>query len=207
MLFQLTHGFCQIMRGVADAAGTFNSFGPMFVAAADPRRDTRPDADGIFNPAFVDVPEALKQSARDHRRTLPISDVHAAWTRCEWGHMAYIRVPHRRDGDAGAQGRLHGGAAAPGHEARRVPRERELQCREYGFLGAVVAAAELWANTGIVCDDTGRHLYCQTPVWSPDDDGTPFVDILIWEPQADEVVPHVDVARYYTGRQGFAILI
>ena len=80
-------------------------------------------------------------------------------------------------------------------------------CREYGFLGAVVVAAELWANTGIVCDDTGRHLYCQTPVWSPDDDGSPRVEILVWEPQADEVVPHVDVARHYTGRQGFAILI
>ena len=71
----------------------------------------------------------------------------------------------------------------------------------------MVVAAELCANTGIVCDDTGRHLYCRIPVWSPDDDGAPFVEVLVREPQADEVIPHVDVARHCIGRQGFAILI
>ena len=59
-----------------------NGFGPMFDEAVDPRRDTRPDADSIFNPAFVDVPEPLKQSARDHRRTLPVQDVCAACSAC-----------------------------------------------------------------------------------------------------------------------------
>ena len=50
VLFQFTNGFCQIMRGVADATGPLASFGPVFAEAVDPRRDTRPDADGIFHP-------------------------------------------------------------------------------------------------------------------------------------------------------------
>ena len=57
VLFQLANGFGQIMRGVADAAGPFagplTSFGPTFEEAVDPRRDPRPEADSIFNPAFV----------------------------------------------------------------------------------------------------------------------------------------------------------
>ena len=206
VLFQLAHGFGQVMRGVADAAGTFDSAGPMFVAAVDPRRDTRPTADGIFNPAFVDVPEALKQSARDHRRIVPVNDVCEAWTRCEWGHMAFLPLI----GETATLARKADFVAALPHLGTKLVAyhaSENFVCREYGFLGAVVVAAELWANTGIVCDDTGHHLYCQTPVWSPDDDGTPLVEILVWEPQADEVVPHVDVARHYTGRQGFAILI
>ena len=80
---QLANGFGQIMRGVADAAEPLASLGPVFDEAVDPRRDTRPDADSIFNAAFVDIPEPLKQSARDHRRTLPAQDVCAAWTRYE----------------------------------------------------------------------------------------------------------------------------
>ena len=206
VLFQLAHGFGQVMRGVADAAGTFDSAGPMFVAAVDPRRDPRPTADGIFNPALVDVPEALKQSAREHRRTVHITSVHAAWTRCEWGHMAYVPLIGL---EATLARKADFTAALPhlGTKLVAYHANENFVCREYGFLGAVVVAAELWANTGIVCDDTGRHLYCQTPVWSPDDDGTPFVETLVREPQADEVVPHVDVARHYTGRQGFAILI
>ena len=95
-LFQLAHGFGQVMRGVADTAGPLASLGPTFDEAVDPRRDTRPDADSIFNPAFVDVPESLKQSAREHRRTLPISEVCEAWARCEWGHMAYVPLRSRR---------------------------------------------------------------------------------------------------------------
>ena len=206
VLFQLTHGFCQVMRGVADAAGTFDSFGPMFDEAVDPRRDTRPDADGIFNPTFVDVPEALKQAARGHRRTLPVQNVITTWTRCEWGHMAYVPLI----GETAMLARKADFTAALPHLGTKLVAyhaNENFVCREYGFLGAMVVAAELWANTGIVCDDTGHHLYCQTPVWSPDDDGTPFVEVLVREPQADEVVPHVDVARHYTGRQGFAILI
>ena len=82
---QLANGFSQAMRGVANAVDPIfaDAAAPTFDEAVDPRRDPRPDADGIFNPAFVDLPEVLKQSARDHRRTLPISDVHAAWTRYE----------------------------------------------------------------------------------------------------------------------------
>ena len=204
-VYLITHGFGLVMRGVA--AGV-NSASPMLdeIAAVDPRRDTRPDADGIFNPAFVNVPDAVKQSARDHRRTLPISDVYEAWTRCEWGHMAYVPLI----GETAMLARKADFTAALPHLGTKLVvyhANENFVCREYGFLGAVVVAAELWANTGIVCDDTGRHLYCQTPVWSPDDDGTPFVETLVWEPQTDEVVPHVDVARHYTGRQGFAILI
>ena len=72
---RLANGFCQVMRGVADAAGPLASFGPAFDEAVAPRQDPRPDADGIFNAAFVDVPASLKQSARDHRRTLPVQSV------------------------------------------------------------------------------------------------------------------------------------
>ena len=203
---QLANGFGQVMRGVADTAGPLASLGPMFDEAVDPRRDTRPDADSIFNAALVDVPEALKQSARDHRRTVHVNDVRAAWTRCEWEHMAYVPLI----GETATLARKADFTAALPHLGTKLVAyhaNENFVCREYGFLGAVVVAAELWANTGIVCDDTGRHLYCQTPVWSPNDDGTPFVETLVWEPQADEVVPHVDVARHYTGRQGFAILI
>ena len=206
VLFQFTNGFCQVMRGVADAAGPLASLGPTFDEAVDPRRDTRPDADSIFNAAFVDVPESLKQSARDHRRTVHVNDVRAAGTRYEWGHMAYVPLV----GETAMLARKADFTAALPHLGTKLVAyhaNENFVCREYGFLGAVVVAAELWANTGIVCDDTGRHLYCQTPVWSPDDDGSPFVEVLVWEPQADEVVPHVDMARHYTGRQGFAILI
>ena len=52
----------------------------MFAEAVDPRRDTRHDADSIFNPAFGDVPDPVEQSARDHRRTVPINDVLALGT-------------------------------------------------------------------------------------------------------------------------------
>ena len=91
-MFQITNGIGLVMRGITDALHpiTFPRDELSFDAAVDPRRDTRPDADGIFNPAFVDLPEALKQSARDHRRTVHVNDVHAAGTRCEWGHMAYV---------------------------------------------------------------------------------------------------------------------
>ena len=194
VLFQLANGFGQVMRGVADAAGTFDTLadraeaiagavGPMFDEAVDPRRDIRPDADGIFNPAFVDVPESLKQSARDHRRAVSISDVYEAWARCEWGHMAYVPLI----GEKTMLARKADFTAALPHLGTKLVAyhaSENFVCREYGFLSAVVTA-ELWANTGIVCDDTGHHLYCQPPVWSPDDDGTPFVEILVWEPQAD----------------------
>ena len=205
-LFQLAHGFGQVMRGVADAAGPLASLGPMLDAAVDPRRDTRPDADGIFNPAFVDVPESLKQAARDHRRTLSVNDVYDAWRRCEWRHLFLLPLV----GETATLARKADFTAALPHLGTKLVAyhaNENFVCREYGFLGAVVVAAELWANTGIVCDLGGHHLYCQTPVWSPDDDGSPFVEVLVWEPQADEVVPHVDVARHYTGRQGFALLI
>ena len=82
------------------------------------------------------------------------------------------------------------------------PRERELRVPGVRVPGRGGGGG---GAHGIVCDDTG--LYCQTPVWSPNDDGTLFVETLVREPQADEVVPHVDVARHCIGRQGFAILI
>ena len=140
-LFQLANGFCQVMRGVADAAGPLASLGPAFDEAVDPRRDTRPDADGIFNPAFVDLPEALKQSARDHRRTVPVNDVRAAWTRCEWGHMAYVPLI----GETTTLARKADFTAALPHLGTKLVAyhaEENFVCREYGFLGAVVVAAE-----------------------------------------------------------------
>ena len=136
VLFQLANCFCQVMRGVADAAGPLAGFGPTFDAAVDPRRDTRPDAGGIFNPAFVDVPEALKQSARDHRRTLPVQDVCAAWARCEWGHMAYLPLI----GETAMLARKADFTAALPHLGTKLVAYHAAEnfvCREYGFLGAV----------------------------------------------------------------------
>ena len=147
VLFLFTHGFGQIMHGVAEAAGTFDTLadraeaiagavGPTFDEAVDPRRDTRPDADSIFNPAFVDVPEALKQSARDHRRTLPVQDVCAAWARCEWGHMAFLPLI----GETAMLARKADFTAALPHLGTKLVAYHAAEnfvCREYGFLGAV----------------------------------------------------------------------
>ena len=137
-LFQITNGFGQVMRGVADVAAPLASIGPVGIGlvsaeavddtlteAVDPRRDTRPEADSIFNPAFVDVPDDLKRNARCHRRTLPVMDVIAAWSRCEWGTWPTCRPSARRRCRPARP--IHGSAPAPGHGAGRVSRGRELR--------------------------------------------------------------------------------
>lgn len=207
-LFLMTHGFAQVMRGVADVLEPRPDYETTASAppAEDPPHDTRPEAEGIFNPAFVDVPADLKAGARESRQAVPIEDVRAAWFGCEWGHMAYVPLVGEQATLARKGDFL---AALPHLGTDRVAYHagENFVCREYGFLGAVVVAAELWASSGIVCDNSGHHLYCQTPVWIPDDDGSPRVEIVVWEPQACVVVEHVDVARHYTGKSGFALLI
>ena len=206
-LFLLTHGFAEAMGGVAELLSPAPACETSSAAPAqDPPHDPRPEAEGIFTPAFVDVPAEVKARARSERRVLPISDVRAAWHRCEWGHMAYLPLV---GGEATLARKGDFLAALPHLGTDRVAYHagENFVCREYGFLGAVVVAAELWVNSGIVCDSAGHHLYCQTPVWSPDDDGSPRVEVVVWEPQACAVVEHVDVARHYTGKTGFALLI
>ena len=167
-LFQLANGFCQVMRGVADTAGPLASLGPAFEEAVDPRRDTRPDADGIFNPAFVDVPESLKQSARDHRRTLPISDVYEAWARCEWGHMAYVPLV----GETATLARKADFTAALPHLGTKLVAyhvSENFVCREYGFLGAVVVEAESEAAAKVKALEVVRTPWDGSgPAWSPE---------------------------------------
>lgn len=204
-LFQLTHGFALAMQGVANLlapAPDYESAGP---PAQDPPHDTRPEAEGIFNPAFVDVPADVKERARESRRVVPIEDMRSAWFGCDWGHIAYVPLV---GGEATLMRKGDFLMALPHLGTDRVAyhASENFVCREYGFLGAVVVAAELWASSGIVCDSAGHHLYCQTPVWSPDDDGSPRVEV-VWEPQACVEVEHVDVARHYTGKTGFALLI
>ena len=227
-LFLLTHGFAEAMGGVAELlspAPDYEAGRPRWIrplaelapeperegeTAQDPPHDPRPEAEGIFTPAFVDVPAEVKARARSERRVLPISDVRAAWHRCDWGHMAYLPLV---GGEATLARKGDFLAALPHLGTDRVAYHagENFVCREYGFLGAVVVAAELWVNSGIVCDSAGHHLYCQTPVWSPANpyyDGTPHVvEVVVWEPQACAVVEHVDVARHYTGKTGFALLI
>ena len=162
VLFQFAHGFGQVMRGVADAAGPLASLGPMFEEAVDPRRDTRPDADGIFNPAFVDIPEPLKQSARDHRRTVHVNDVRAAWTRCEWGHMAYVPLI----GETAMLARKADFVTALPHLGTKLVAyhaSENFVCREYGFLGAVVVAAELWPTRGSCATTPGTTCTARPP--------------------------------------------
>ena len=104
--------------------------------AVGPRRDTRSDADSIFNPAFVDVPDDLKRSARCHRRTLPVMDVIAVWSRCEWGRMAYLPPVGE---EAMLASKADFTAALPHLGTGRVAYHaaENFVCREYGFLGAV----------------------------------------------------------------------
>ena len=153
-LFQITNGFGQVKRGVADVAAPPASIGPVGIGlvgislvsaeavddtlteAVDPRRDSRPEADGIFSPAFVDVPDDLKRSARSHRRTLPVMDVIAAWSRSEWGHMAYLSPVGE---EAMLASKADFTAALPHLGTGRVAHyaAENFVCREYGFLGAV----------------------------------------------------------------------
>ena len=143
-LFQITNGFGQVMRGVADVAAPLAGIGPVFAEAVDdtlteavdPRRDTRPEADGIFNPAFVDVPDDLKRSARSHRRPLPVMDVIAAWSRSERGHMACLPPVGE---EAMLASKADFTAALPHLGTGRVAyyAAENFVCREYGFLGAV----------------------------------------------------------------------
>ncbi len=127
-LFQLTHGFALAMQGVANLLAPAPDYEtPSAAPAQDPPHDTRPEAEGIFNPAFVDVPADVKERARESRRVVPIEDVRGAWFGCDWGHMAYVPLVGGeatlvRKGDF-----LPGGAAAPGHGSGGLPRQRELR--------------------------------------------------------------------------------
>ena len=180
----------------------------------DPAKDSRPEARSIFNPAFVDVPEATRKAAVASRRKLSLGYVKDAWWRGGWGKMPYMPLTGPQAWIVERQAFLD---ALPHLGTNRIAYHaaENWVCREYGFLGAAVVAAELQCASGIVCDDTGHHLYCQTPVYTetlPDtgkghDAPVIAVEVLVWEPQADQVVWHTDPARHYTGEQGFAILV
>ena len=69
-LFQIANGFGQVMRGVADIATPLAGIGPVSAEAVDLRRDTRPEADSIFNLAgAAPGPERPDRpgDAREHR--------------------------------------------------------------------------------------------------------------------------------------------
>ena len=167
----------------------------------DPRTDSRPEARSIFNPAFVDVREDVRKAAVDSRKPISINEIKSAWQKTDWGHMPYesmtgetaLVVSEKEFLDA----LPHLGTDKIAYHAAE-----NFVCREYGFLGSVVVAAELECASGIVCDFSGQHLYCQTPVHYEGQ-----VKVLVWEPQADQVVWHTDPERHYVGKRGYAILI
>ena len=172
----------------------------------DPRRDPRPGADSLFNPAFVDVPAPLKQRARDGREAFPTSDVLAAWRETDWREMPMMPlvggVAYLARKEDFLEALPHLGTAKVAYHAGQ-----NWVCREYGFVFATIVAAELECNAGIVCDSEGHHLYSFVPVYTKDADGGVSVECLIVEPQADAVVAHTDPRAHYVGRKGFALLI
>ena len=176
----------------------------------DPRQDPRPEAMRLFNPAFVDVPEDVRQRCIRQRQSVATALVRAAWGKTDWRHMAMMPL-------IGSTAMLpfkshfmdalpHLGTAKVAYHARE-----NWVCREYGFAFAVIVAAELQCNAGIVCDTDGHHLYSFVPVLRggaySGAVGEEDVECLIIEPQGDVVVPHTDPDRHYVGKAGFALLI
>ena len=168
----------------------------------DPRRDSRPDADSIFNPAFVDIPAELKDKIRAGRKVVSTADVQDAWRESDWRRMLLMAlnggtviVP---DEDVFMEVLPHLGTKRIAYHA-----EENFVCRNYSTLFASVVAAELWVNVIMVCDEAGHHMYSAVPVLGSHDE----VRILVIEPQGDSVVPHTDAARHYTGLTGFALMV
>lgn len=178
--------------------------GPPRPVPTDPRQDSRPEADSLFNPAFVDVPPDVKRRARDNRLEVSTGDVKSAWRQIDWRQMPIFPL---NGGTAilcqemdFMQALPHLGTARVAYHAKE-----NWVCREYGFVFAAIVAAELQCNAGIVCDDEGHHLYSFVPVIAHRNDVA--VKILIVEPQGDTVVEHTDPDAHYVGRAGFALLI
>ena len=169
----------------------------------DPHQDSRPDADSLFNPAFVDVPPALKQRCRANRKAVSTGRVEEAWRAGEWRHMpimplngATTIIPAEADF---MEALPHLGTARVAYHA-----SENFVCRNYSTMFASIVAAELWVNVMMVCDDEGHHMYSAVPVAAPDGQA---VKILIIEPQGDSVVPHTDPGRHYVGAKGLAIVV
>ena len=172
----------------------------------DPRSDSRPEARSIFNPAFVDVPEAVRKACVGNRRAVSTGDVKEAWRHTDWFEMPIVplngatTIVCREEDFMGALPHL--GTAKLAYHA-----EENFVCRNYSTLFASVVAAELECNVALVCDDLGHHMYSAVPVLANAGQPGQHVGFLIIEPQGDCVVPHTDPGRHYVGKAGFALLV
>ena len=169
--------------------------------SVDPHQDPRPPARVLFNPEYVRMGADLRNAVRVSSRKVGAEDVTDAWQAAEWHDIPDLSL-------TGLEMRVADHVAFPsvlpyiGTNRVAYSMKDNWVCRQYALAFASVVSAFLAVNVGIVCDESGHHMYNWIPLHT---DGK--VKAYIVEPQLDEIVVHLNPQHHYVGKTGFALVV
>ena len=172
----------------------------------DPPHDTRPEAWRLFDPRYFPVPDELRERIRRERVSAPAEAVAEAWRKCEWHRLQEINTVGSMISVA-RQEDMEELIGYLGTDRVRYSMRENFVCRDYADVWAGAYVAFATCPAAVVMDFSGRHSYNAVPVMVPTEGGSREVRWVVVEPQADQVVAHLDPPHHYTGATGLIMLL